>query len=47
MLYGIEPNDPFTIFVAAATLIAVAVPAGLLPARRASRAQPMDCLRVQ
>jgi ABC-type antimicrobial peptide transport system permease subunit len=45
MLYEIPPNDPISIGVAGATLAIVAVVAGYLPARRAARIDPLECLR--
>jgi predicted permease len=45
MLFGITPTDPQTIAAAAAALLAVAVFAGYLPARQASRVDPMATLR--
>jgi ABC-type antimicrobial peptide transport system permease subunit len=47
LLYGVRPNDPSTLSVTAATLAFVAVIAGFLPARRASRLDPMDALREE
>ena len=44
-LYGMKPNDPWTLTLAAAVLAAVAAIAGFLPARRASRLDPMTALR--
>jgi predicted permease len=44
-LYGVKPNDPRTLLVAATILAAVATLAGFLPARRASRLDPMTALR--
>src|SRR5581483_9714248 len=41
LLYGLAPNDPATIAAAAALMIAVSVLAGYLPARTASRVDPM------
>jgi ABC-type antimicrobial peptide transport system permease subunit len=45
MLYGLKPNDPVTLVCAGALLIAVALLAGWVPARRAARVQPMQALR--
>lgn len=45
MLYGLRPFDPISIATAAALLLAVSLMAGYLPARRASRVQPMEALR--
>jgi predicted permease len=45
MLFGITPTDPRIFAVAAAALGATALVAGWLPARRASRIDPMTALR--
>ena len=45
MLYGVAARDPLTLAVAAATLLAVSLAAAALPARRASRVEPMAALR--
>jgi predicted permease len=46
MLFGITPGDPVTFAVMIVILTAVAALAGYLPARRASRIEPMSALRV-
>ncbi len=46
-LYGVRPNDPLTLLVAAGMLAAAAGAAGYLPARRASRLDPMTSLREE
>jgi predicted permease len=45
LLYGTKPTDPLTFAGMVLTLAVVAVVASYLPARRASRAEPMDVLR--
>ncbi len=46
-LYGMKPNDPWTLSLSAAALALVAALAGFLPARRASRLDPMTALREE
>jgi predicted permease len=46
-LYGIKSTDPVTLSAAAAVLALVAATAGYLPARRASRLDPMAALREE
>jgi predicted permease len=47
MLYGLSSHDPATIALALAILTGVSICAGYLPARRASRLDPMSALRCQ
>ena len=44
-LYGMKPNDPLAITAAVAAMLAAALLAGYVPARRASRIDPMAALR--
>jgi putative ABC transport system permease protein len=46
-LYGIQPRDPATFAVAAIVLVAVAVCACAIPARRAMRVDPLTALRSE
>jgi predicted permease len=46
-LYGVEPRDPLSFAVAVGGLLAVAIVAGALPARRASRVDPAEVLRYE
>jgi predicted permease len=47
VLYGITPADPVSWLVAAATLMAVAAIANVIPAARAARVQPTQALRTE
>jgi predicted permease len=46
-LFGLNPTDPLTLVGAAAVLTLVAMLAGYLPARRASRVNPLNALRYE
>ena len=46
-LYGMKANDPWTLSLAAGVLALVAALAGFLPARKASRLDPMTALREE
>jgi ABC-type antimicrobial peptide transport system permease subunit len=45
MLYGVQPWDPATLVAGGLLLLAVALAASWIPARRAAGVQPMDALR--
>ena len=47
LLFGLKPHDPVTILLATVALAAVAATASFLPARRASRLDPMVALREE
>jgi predicted permease len=46
-LYGIQPNDPWIAVATVALLAAVSAAAGLIPAHRASRIDPILALRYE
>jgi predicted permease len=46
-LFGLSATDPLTLVVAAIVLTVVAMLAGYLPARRASRVNPLNALRYE
>lgn len=45
LLFGMKPNDPLTLVVAVVILLGAALLAGYVPARKASRVDPMTVLR--
>ncbi|MFL6350896.1 MAG: FtsX-like permease family protein, partial [Bryobacteraceae bacterium] len=45
LLYGMKPNDPLALTLALITLLSAALLAGYMPARKASRIDPMAALR--
>ena len=47
LLFGLEGHDPVVVIAAAVTLALVAFIAGYIPARRASRVNPMQALRYE
>jgi predicted permease len=47
MLYETPPNDPATLAIAAVAVLIVAIAAALVPARRATRVDPLVALRYE
>ena len=47
LLFGLKPRDPFTLTLAMLILAAIGLAASFVPARRASRLDPMTALRYE
>ncbi len=47
LLYDVSPHDPLVLVMTALTLLAVAIAACFIPARRAARVDPMETLRAE
>ena len=47
LLFGLPPTDPMSIALAVAVMLLVSAVAGYLPARRASRVDPMVALHYE
>jgi len=46
-MFGLSERDPMTLFIVAVSLIAIAVAAGVLPARRAATLDPVQAIKAE
>jgi ABC-type lipoprotein release transport system permease subunit len=46
LTFGVSPSDPVTLAAVAATLVAVAIVASVLPGYRAAKVDPLKVLRT-
>ena len=47
LLFGIKPHDPATLAAAVTLLVTIALVASVVPARRATRIEPVVALRAE
>lgn len=47
MLFDVQPTDPLTLTLAAASLLVMAGVASFIPANRAARIDPIEALRAE
>jgi ABC-type antimicrobial peptide transport system permease subunit len=47
LLVGVSPSDPITLIFVGSSLVAIALAASYIPARRAARVNPMAALRTE
>ena len=47
LLYQVKPNDPLTLAVLAVGLLSICLLASYVPARRATRVDPLQALRAE